>query len=115
VSSEQFLAALFLAIVRGAYFGAAVLACYRLALLVTREDGPLGIFTRWRRRLGRWAAGTPEFGPKDSVAALFRCPLCLGMWLALPLAVAFFPDEWLLAWFAIAGGQVYLERVSKKQ
>jgi hypothetical protein len=77
----------------------AVLATWRVAHLLAREDGPFGLVAGLRHRAGR----------------LLACPYCLSLWLALPLA-AFFADAWttgLLLWFAISGGAVLLEKLAE--
>jgi hypothetical protein len=72
----------------------AALATWRLAFLLTREDGPGRVFARLRRGLGTGFAGQ-----------LFGCVKCVGMWMALPFAF-FVGGSWielLVEWLAIAG------------
>lgn len=97
-------------------FALAVLACYRLAHLITREDGPLAIFANLRITLGRNAAGNDASYWRTSLADLFYCPLCMGMWIALLLTLLLFrglgPTKLIIVWLAIAGAQTFLERKS---
>ena len=55
-------------------FVVAALATWRISFRLAREDGPGGVFARWRnrpRRLGR---------------SLFSCVKCLSLWIAIPFA-----------------------------
>lgn len=79
------------------YFVLAVLATYRLAHMIAREDGPFDIFARMREKVGQgnW------FGRG------LACVLCLSFWLALPAAIlAQMP--WLMGWLGVAGGVMVL-------
>jgi hypothetical protein len=86
-------------------FVVAVLATWRVAHLVAREDGPFDVIVRLRRRAG-----------DTGIGRLMDCPHCLGLWIAMPLAawLARSPDQWVVAWLGIAGGaslaQRFLER-----
>ena len=93
----------------------AVLACYRLAELITLDDGPFDLFLNLRVWLGvydRDATGRAI----TSWGRLFGCPYCIGVWIALGLAIALNAPLGLSAqilwhWLAIAGGQAFLESV----
>lgn len=87
----------------GVLFVAAILATWRLAHLVAAEDGPWDVVARLRRRAGAGFWGR-----------LMDCFYCLSLWVALPLAwlVA---DDWrgrLIAWPALSGGAILLERMT---
>lgn len=81
---------------------ASVLATWRLARLLAREDGPFDLVVRLRQRAGEGAWG-----------ALMDCPYCLGFWLALPFALLLGDTvlDCLLLWLAIAGGAAFLENL----
>jgi hypothetical protein len=81
----------------------AVLATWRVAHLVAREDGPFDLVVRVRARAGHGMAGR-----------LMDCPYCLSLWIAGPWAfwVGRGPLEWLAGWLAISGGASLLERVT---
>jgi hypothetical protein len=82
----------------------AILATYRVAQLITLDDGPFMICDRVRRFLGR--------RPKLREAAeLFHCPYCLGVWLAGMFALVMRPGQPVLWWLAVAGGQAVLEEL----
>lgn len=86
-------------------FTLAVLATWRVAHLVAREDGPFDLIVRLRARAG------------DSVLGhLMDCPHCVGLWVALPAAwwLASTPLERLVAWLAIAGGASLAERLVER-
>lgn len=93
----------------------AILACFRLAQFAVYEEGPLGFMQRIRS----WA-GVYEYGengePKSSLGRLFACPYCVGMWVALALAITLFWQRplLLLFWLGIAGGQAFLEGRSRQ-
>lgn len=87
------------------------LAVYRLSELVTIDE----IAQPVRELMGVYALG--ENGrPVTFTGKLFECPYCLGIWFAFLCALFFdrsitFP----LTWFAIAGGQAYLQTTGGRQ
>ena len=89
----------------------AALAVYRLAQLLSLDDGPLAVFARVRR----WSQAHPAAwgGWRWSVAEWLACPFCQGVWwaaVALPLLV--WPTaggDLFLLWLALAGAQSWLE------
>lgn len=93
----------------------ATLAVYRLAYMVSREDGPADVFTRLRTAAGRLPdrvegnRRTPHW-----IARGLSCPLCISWWLALPAAivVALVAGLPVLAvfglWPGIAGAVLFL-------
>ncbi len=94
-------------------FALLVLVCYRIARLLTKEDGPFEVIKRPRSLIMKWgnkdARSGRWYGPGAQLAELFACPYCLGMWIALVMAITVYPEQWLLYWLAIAGGQAYLQ------
>jgi Protein of unknown function (DUF1360) len=78
----------------------AILAAWRLAHFVAREDGPFDAVVRLRVR-----AGNGVFG------RLMDCPYCLSLWIAAPFAflLADTAAAWLAAWLAISGGASLVE------
>jgi hypothetical protein len=95
-----------------------VFICYRLSRLVTVDEGPFYTFERIRIKTGLWAArerqeGTSKLRPLGSLAELFQCPHCIGVWIAFLLTVILFDlsslEEVFLIWLSIAGGQSFLE------
>ena len=72
----------------------AVLATYRLAYMLAREDGPFDLFSTWREKVGQSA----WYGRG------FHCVLCMSFWIALPAALVAFGLSGFLAWFGVAGG-----------
>ena len=79
----------------------AVLATWRLAHLLAREDGPFDLVLRLRVRLGEGFAGRT-----------LDCPYCLSLWLAAPFALLLADGvlRGVVAWLAISGGACALER-----
>lgn len=83
----------------------AVLATWRVAHLVAREDGPFDVIVRVRAKAGNGMIGR-----------LMDCPYCLSLWLAAPCAfvLAHGAAAWLLAWLAISGGASFLEKLAER-
>lgn len=71
---------------------AAVLATYRVARLVTREDGPADAFARLRT----WRGWPP------TVLDLLSCPLCASVWIAPVVVTATASDLGLFVVCALA-------------
>lgn len=86
----------------GVLLAAAVLATWRVTHLIAAEDGPWNVIARLR-------ALAP--GP---VGRLMDCFYCLSLWVAMPAALVIGVD-WVtrgLAWPAISGGAILLERLT---
>jgi hypothetical protein len=83
-------------------FVVAVLATWRIAHLVAREDGPFDVVVRLRKRAGNGVLGQ-----------LMDCPHCVGIWVAMPCAwwMARSPGEWLVVWLGISGGASLAQRI----
>ena len=81
----------------------AALAIWRLAHLLTAEDGPGNGVVRLRVWLGDSAAGRA-----------MDCFYCLSLWLAAPLALLVTRDPigFALAWLGCSGAACLLERVT---
>lgn len=78
----------------------AALATYRLARMVASEEGPFGVFTRLR--------GACDPDQKTWIGRGLNCPMCVGFWIAAPLAYLA-GERTLLAWWGIAGAQALLQ------
>jgi hypothetical protein len=81
-----------------------VLAVWRLTYLFHAEDGPRGVTARFRRRVGTgWLGG------------ILDCFYCLSLWIALPvtLLLGLSPWETLVAWPALSGGAILLQRATE--
>jgi len=94
----------------------AVLATYRLALLLAEDEGPFGIFRRVRARLGGYDYG-PDGQPDTLWGRGSRCALCIGMYIAAMTALWIVQprtvSEFMIAWLGIAGGQAFLHRITR--
>ncbi len=87
---------------RAYWLALGLLAVWRVAHLLTAEDGPGDLLVRLRR-----AAGT---GP---LAGLLDCFYCVSLWVALPLAW-WIGQSWKergLLWPALSAGAILLERL----
>lgn len=90
----------------GVLLVAAILATWRLTHLVAAEDGPWDVVARLRRRAGAGFWGR-----------LMDCFYCLSLWIAFPVAWLV-GDDWrsrLIAWPALSGGAILLERVTARE
>jgi len=83
-----------------------ILAVYRLAQLISLDDGPFDVFKRLRLLCGQIAY---KYKNLKTLADLVNCPYCLGVWFALFVVIALRPSPWWLHWLAIAGGQAFLQ------
>ncbi|HML13970.1 MAG TPA: hypothetical protein VK456_11710 [Xanthobacteraceae bacterium] len=83
-------------------FFLAALATWRLTHLIANEDGPADSIARVRARLAGTVWGT-----------MIACFGCLSLWVAIPLAlfVSVQPLEALVAWLALSGAALLLERL----
>ena len=90
----------------------AALAVFRLASILTLEDGPVYVFRNGRRAIGQWAAPRKD-DASLSLAELVNCPYCLGVWLAAgALLLVLKPTrlgDLLLGWLGLAGAQAWLQ------
>lgn len=81
-----------------------VLAAWRLAHMVAREDGPFDLFDRLRDGVD----------PTTTLGRGIRCPLCVGVYAAalfVALEQSGRAGSWLLVRvFAVAGGQSLAQR-----
>lgn len=68
------------------------LATFGIAALVANYDGPYGIIARLRSKL-----------------TVAQCTVCLGVWVAIPLAL--FTDIGVLGYAAVIGIIILLERL----
>ena len=94
-------------------FALAVLACYRLAILIASDDGPGDVLLRLRARLGAYDYGD-DGRPETSAGRLVSCEYCVGVWIAAALALLLFPIGLMsfVYWLSIAGGQAFLWSVT---
>jgi hypothetical protein len=95
----------------------AVLTCYRLAQLVTLDDGPMFVFRDLRKRLNAIASQGGKF--QKSIAELFNCPYCVGVCFALLCTGLYLwqsvAADIILLIIGIAGGQVFLQSFSENE
>lgn len=91
----------------------AALATYRLARLLTWDEGPAGLFVSFRRALGGEDIDLDTGQPATNLGRGVTCPHCLGVWVALLLSLpALFPSslgDFFLMVFGLAGAQSYLQ------
>ena len=80
----------------------AALAVFRLSELFAVDYGPFYIFDLWRKLLGVWASGKSKHGLAHSLAELFHCPFCLGIWLGLARPAKVVGGTWFVLGVAYA-------------
>jgi len=83
--------------------GLAILAVYRIAHMIAKEDGPFDVLA--------WIRGRIDPEQKGWVGRGINCVLCLGFWISL---VAFALGGSCLEWLAVSGGVLVLYRMSYK-
>jgi hypothetical protein len=84
-------------------FVLAVLATYRIAHMIAREDGPFDVFARLRGAVGQ----------EHWYGRGLHCVLCLSFWIALPAAIiAGMP--WFLGWLGTAGGVLVIHQAFER-
>ena len=86
------------------------LIVYRLAHMITREDGPFGLAIKFRGFIA------VRMGDDSFVTQGFFCPLCVGFWIASVVAYGMYHGQGfvvVLQWLAIAGLSAFMERISK--
>jgi hypothetical protein len=87
-----------------ARFVLASLATWRIAHLLSSEDGPADLVVVLRSRLGNGPAGQA-----------MDCLQCLSVWVAMPLSfyVARRPRDRLVAWLALSGAACLMEKATE--
>ena len=79
--------------------------------MIVKEDGPAFIFLRFRTLLG--VVETEEgLNATNIVGLIFTCPLCLCVWLAIPLTLLLH-GSWL-EWLAMSGAARALFRFTER-
>lgn len=95
-----------------------ILATYRLASLVSSEEGPFSIFDKLRANLGGYDLG-PNGEPVTNLGRGIICPLCTGVYIAAALTIAVLLPNWLtdvlLVWFGVSGAQTFLENLTSDE
>ena len=104
----------------------AVFSVYRLASLISTEEGPslgimpngMGIFEWIRMKLGAYDYGF-NGEPETNLGRGISCPLCTGVYVSgIVVALTIFPSrigDFLLSWFGISGAQVFLENLTSDE
>lgn len=84
----------------------AALACYRLAMLITKDEITRPIRNYFGLHSSAWV--------REHLGYLINCPYCCGIWVAAALTLLLWPISWdsLLYLFAIAGAQSTLQKIS---
>lgn len=85
-------------------------ACYRLAKLITWDNGPFDIFLKFRTRVGVYDYNE-DLQPYTNLGKFFSCPYCVGIWVALVIVLLLYGAQMLvpLYWLAVAGLQSIYE------
>ena len=85
------------------FFLLSCLACWRLAHLLSKEDGPFDFVFLLRKKLG-----------KGFLGQLLDCFYCTSVWVAFPFAVwiGIGWKEVLLTWAALSGAACLLEQAT---
>lgn len=103
----------------------AVWATYRLASMLSKDEGPYIPLWPDERQTGifewiRIHAGVYDYGPDGKPATNFArglsCPLCTGVYIAAAMLFLVFRPfrlgDYFLGWMGISGAQVFLENLT---
>ena len=88
----------------------AAFATYYLALSITREDGPFGVFLLLRN----------SYTKDDWFGRGLRCLICMSCWTGLAIAALLvvygYSDLWTwpVVWLGLAGSSVVIDRYWKR-
>lgn len=98
----------------------AILATYRMALLLSEDDGPFYVFMRLRTFTANKAMGESDgLGFWHMIDEGINCPYCMGLYAAILsgalVALNNYYGNLFLLIFAIAGGQSVLQSLRKGQ
>lgn len=83
------------------------LACFRLAIMLSEDDGPWGMFRKLRSALKR-EAKTNTTLRKSEVHKGVECVKCDSIWIATPIAIFVHHHDSLADWFSATGDIVLL-------
>ena len=84
------------------------LALYALSYLLVYEDGPYAILLRFRRWVGvEYTEDGTRYG-KTQVGDMFNCPVCLSIWLSVPIVLIGLVDTRLLYPLSAVGAVIIL-------
>jgi hypothetical protein len=85
-------------------FVIAALAVWRVTHLLNAEHGPWDLSMKLRQRVGQGLIGQA-----------LACFYCLSFWVALPFVpwLTMQPASALVAWFALSGAAILMQRVSE--
>lgn len=90
----------------------AAFATYRVAQLVTLDEGPFSIFENLRTAAGVYDRG-PNGEPISIQGRMFGCPYCIGLYVALPGGILAMRQsligDAILLWLGLAGIAAYLQ------
>lgn len=91
------------------------LAVYRLSRVFVVDDGPFDVFKTARDNAAIRAGDSRLW---DAIAKLYRCQLCLGVWIAVLGAVAVMTpsvaSDIIILWLGLAGAQTAIESMSRR-
>lgn len=88
----------------------AVLASYRLTILITQDDGPFFVF----KRIRDWSDQQHEKGRFLGFNEAVYCAYCVGIYTSAFCALfvtKFTLQNFIMFTFAIAGGQIVLHKI----
>lgn len=89
------------------------LATYRLAQLISIDNGPMNLFAKLREQTDSLARAEQEENEGrtlwQNINDGLHCPYCTGVWSAIILMIIYRKWYTLVYLLAIAGGQSWLE------
>jgi len=92
-----------------------ILATWRLARLLTSEQGPYDVFDRLRHKIGISYDDEGEPHGANVVAEAVMCLWCLSIWIGLGVAIAYYVAPTVTFWvtlpLALSAGAVIVNEV----
>jgi len=83
----------------------AALATYRVAKMLSSEEGPFSLFDKFR----------DLFQKENWIGRGVRCPWCISFWAAMvSVLMIYLGLRWILLWPAISGAAVLLDQLARR-
>jgi len=97
----------------------AILAVFRVTELMVYDDGPFGVFLRFRHFLADLSTSSRARNSgirtvSTELADWVHCPFCVGVWISVVFAVLILipsiPGDVIILILGLAGGQSFLQQ-----
>jgi hypothetical protein len=86
------------------------LAIWRLCVLLQDDMLPFHLGEKFRHLIGIRYDAYSQRQATNQFAEMLLCIYCLSLWIALPFAVYFYREQFLIYWFALSGAAVIIDK-----